>query len=706
MKNGRVTSLLYCRSALPGRERWDVANLRGKPFLAQQLESELHCRMGIIEVKANAMTGRILLVFDQQVLNNTAELLREVIDHFVARIDEKLLEARHADPKNRQDFEHQDNESILDLIRSVEHSSTLRWKATGLTSLSTIFSLTPPITLGLIMATAVSGGLPFLSGLGLSQLGQIGLLSGVFVGANMANTFSEYHAKMAWQQYASTIEHELRVKAYSHVQHLDMAYLDHESSGQILSVIHDDSVKIREFLGQLPDSVIDRLTTFVLGGLFLIYISPVSFLLSLVPLPVMMFIYRRYHKQIAKRYMEQGEKQQAMRKLLSNNLSGMPTIKGFSREDYEQQRLMDSSSELQHSTTAAFADAMRYADITKFAMVAGLGLPIIYAGSLMIMGKISVTVFMLQSFIMPKMIGAMGGLDHDYDLYQSSTAASKRLSQILSVQPKIRNGAQHIDLASVHGDLRFEEISFSYPGANELFENFHLHIPARSSVALVGTTGSGKSTLTRLLLRFYEINGGRVLLDEMDICDLDFNDLRQVIGLVSQDVFLFHGTIYENIHYGRLDATMEEVMAAAKMAEALHFIEALPDGFDTIVGERGQMLSGGQRQRISIARVILKNPPILILDEATSSVDNETEAAIQHSISLLAKDRSTIVIAHRLSTVRHLDQLYLIDHGQVIEAGTHEQLLEMDKTYAALWKLQMGERPEAQGLPTLASVHP
>ncbi len=693
MKTHKPVQQLRLRSAIKGRERWDVAGLRRKPFLAEQLEWDLKHRDGIVAVRANAATGRVLLVFDDRTVGNRADLLMEILAGLAKRWAGQREDANQAtaSPFDEPDTGHRADEHIFSLVRSVETNSRQRWKATGLTLLNTVAALTPPLSLGLIMAAAVSGGLPLLTGLGLSPGGQVGLLAVGFVGANIANTVAEYHAKTAWQRYAADVEHALRVKAFAHVQNLDAAYLDNQSTGQILSVLQDDTVKMREFLSHFPDSTVDRVGTFAAGSAFLLAISPVSFVLSLVPLPIIYVVYRRYHQKIAEVYGDQGLKQAATRKQLSDGLAGLTTIKSFSREEYENLRLQALSEELRAGTKTAYAEAIRYADLTKFAMVAGIGLPIIYGGVLMLAGQLSVTTFMLQSFVMPKMVGAMGGLDHLYDLYQSAVASGNRLSEVLSVQPQILNGYEGLELKRVRGDVRFEGVTFGYSGQDPLFENFDLHIPARSSVGLVGTTGSGKSTLTRLIMRFYEINQGLILLDGRDIRELDVNALRNAVGLVSQDVFLFHGTVYENIRYGRLDATRDEVLAAAEMAEALSFIHALPEGFDTVVGERGQKLSGGQRQRIAIARVFLKNPPILILDEATSAVDNETEAAIQHSIDQLAKNRTTIVIAHRLSTVRHLDSIHLIEYGRVLEQGNHEQLLALDKAYAALWRRQTGE---------------
>jgi ATP-binding cassette subfamily B protein len=253
-------------------------------------------------------------------------------------------------------------------------------------------------------------------------------------------------------------------------------------------------------------------------------------------------------------------------------------------------------------------------------------------------------------------------------------------------------GSLRVPVSEIQGEIRFENVSFAYPDRPPVVESLTLKVPTGQTVAIVGSTGSGKSTLVKLLLRFYDVSQGQIVLDGVDIRDINPTDLRRGIGLVSQDVFLFHGTVAENITYGTFAATREEIIHAAKLAEAHEFIQALPQGYDTLVGERGQKLSGGQRQRIAIARAILKNPPILVLDEATSAVDNETEAAIQRSLDTITQNRTTIAIAHRLSTIRNAHRIYVMEDGQLVESGTHEELLSHQGIYASLWQVQLGQR--------------
>jgi ATP-binding cassette subfamily B protein len=293
-------------------------------------------------------------------------------------------------------------------------------------------------------------------------------------------------------------------------------------------------------------------------------------------------------------------------------------------------------------------------------------------------------------FLTQRLLWPLTRLGETFDLFQRAMASTNRVLDLLAVRPEITGGPTSLETSSIEGHLTFDAVDFSYVDGYPVLASVDIDMPAGHTTAIVGATGAGKTTIIKLLLRFYDPTDGRVTLDGHDLSDLDLGDLRRAIGLVSQDVFLFHGTVHENIAYARPDAQMEDVIAAARVAEAHEFIESLPQGYATIVGERGQKLSGGQRQRLSIARAILADPPVLILDEATSSVDNETEAAIQRSLERISVDRTTIVIAHRLSTIRHADSIYVLESGQVAERGTHEDLIAADGLYASLWKVQTG----------------
>jgi ATP-binding cassette subfamily B protein len=292
-------------------------------------------------------------------------------------------------------------------------------------------------------------------------------------------------------------------------------------------------------------------------------------------------------------------------------------------------------------------------------------------------------------FLTQRLLWPLTRLGQTFDLYQRAMASTNRVLDLLDTQASIVDGPD--ELAAVDGHIQFESVGFAYTPGFPVIEDLSLTIRAGQTTAIVGATGSGKTTLIKLLLRFYDVTTGSITIEGHDIRTLTLASLRRAVGLVSQDVYLFHGTVRENIAYGKPGATLDEVVAAAKVAEAHDFIVELPGGYESIVGERGQRLSGGQRQRISIARAVLADPPVLVLDEATSSVDNETEAAIQRSLEVITRNRTTIAIAHRLSTVRHADTTYVLDRGRVVERGSHDGLVEFDGIYASLWKVQTGE---------------
>jgi ATP-binding cassette subfamily B protein len=299
-------------------------------------------------------------------------------------------------------------------------------------------------------------------------------------------------------------------------------------------------------------------------------------------------------------------------------------------------------------------------------------------------GFFSVLVFMTQRLLWP-----LTTLGETFDLYQRAMASTRRILDLLAVRPQVIEGGGRLPRPPA-GAVRFEDVRFAYASGSEVLRGLDIDVPAGETHAVVGLTGAGKSTVVKLLLRLYDATGGRVTVDGINVRELSFTELRGVIGLVSQDVFLFDGTVRENIAYGDPGAPAERIEEAARLAEAHDFIAALPESYDTVVGERGQKLSGGQRQRLSIARAIVRDPAILVLDEATSAVDNETEAAIQRSLEHVARDRTTLVIAHRLSTVRAAHRIHVLEHGAVTESGTHDELVAMGGLYAALWRVQTG----------------
>jgi ATP-binding cassette subfamily B protein len=434
----------------------------------------------------------------------------------------------------------------------------------------------------------------------------------------------------------------------------------------------------------------------VIGGLFLAVAPGVTWM-ALIPMPVIIWGSIRFQRLLAPRYMAVREQVGILNSQLANNLGGIATIKSFTAEAHEVERMREESDHYRQRNKHAIALSAAFVPMIRMVIVAGFLAIMVFGGQMALDGNLNVGVYSVLIFMTQRLLWPLTSLGETLDLYQRAMASTTRILDLLDVEPQINDGGESMPVESVRGEVTFEDVHFNYTNGQHVVRGLSLRIPAGDTAAIVGATGAGKSTVIKLLLRFYDVQKGRVVLDGVDVRDLNLDDLRGAIGLVSQDVYLFHGSVRENIAYGTFAATDEQIIEAAKIAEAHDFILDLPQGYDTIVGERGQKLSGGQRQRISIARAVLKDPPVLILDEATSSVDNETEAAIQRSMERITVGRTTIVIAHRLSTVRNADRIFVLENGMLREHGRHDDLIQGEGIYATLWRVQTGERLLAAG---------
>ena len=413
--------------------------------------------------------------------------------------------------------------------------------------------------------------------------------------------------------------------------------------------------------------------------------------MAFLPMPFILWGSLRFQKRIAPLYAAVREHVGILNGQLSNNLGGIATIKSFTAEEHETRRISLLSDDYRESNREAIALSSAFVPLIRMVIVIGFIATLVFGGIMVVRGELNVGAYSTMVFMTQRLLWPLTRLGQTIDLYQRAMASTTRVMDLLDTKSRIIDGQGQLPVEQVEGTVVFEDVCFEYRGHNmPVIKDLSLQVSAGETVALVGATGSGKTTLVKLLLRFYDIQNGSVRLDGLDVRDLRLADLRKAIGFVSQDVFLFHGTVRENIAYGTFDASLDEIVEAAKTAEAHEFITELPQGYDTIVGERGQKLSGGQRQRLSIARAVLKDPPVLVLDEATSSVDNETEAAIQRSMERIIVGRTTIVIAHRLSTVRNADRIFVLEKGMLKEHGRHEELVEGDGIYAGLWRVQTG----------------
>jgi ATP-binding cassette, subfamily B, bacterial len=425
----------------------------------------------------------------------------------------------------------------------------------------------------------------------------------------------------------------------------------------------------------------------------------------MLPIPFVLWGSIVFQAKLEPRYADVREKSGLISSRLTNNLSGIATIKSFTAEEYERDRVTQESEAYRRSNARAIALSAAFVPLIRILILIGFTATLFLGGLAVANGSLSAGTYGFLVFIIQRLLWPFTDLSELMDEYQRAMASVRRVMGLLDTAIAIPHGDQSLPLKTVRGKVHFDHITFAYNGRTNILKQLSLSVPAGETIGIVGVTGSGKSTLVKLLLRFYEVQSGRILIDDTDIRNINLFDLRQCIGWVSQDVFLFHGTVAENIRYGSFDASREQIIHAAKLAEAHEFIQDLPQGYDTIVGERGQKLSGGQRQRLAIARAVLKDSPILILDEATSAVDNETEAAIQKSLTKITQNRTTIAIAHRLSTIRHANCIYVMDDGQIVEQGTHEDLLSLNGIYARLWRVQSGVHSASSTKESLDQAH-
>lgn len=592
-----------------------------------------------------------------------------------------------------QKNKNQPKHPFLRLLKYGRKYRPLILQATACSILNKIFDLAPPVLIGAAVDIVVQKEDSLIASWGIKDIfGQLLLLSFLsFIIWGLESIF-EYAYKRIWRNLAQNIQHDLRLDAYSHLQELELAYFENRSSGGLMSILNDDINQLERFLDLGANEVIQVTTTvMIIGGTFFVLVPGVAWL-AMLPMPFIIWGSIWFQNILAPRYAEVREKVGLLNGQLANNLSGITTIKSFTAEEYEVKRIQRESLAYSKSNQRAIALSAAFIPLIRIFIFLGFIALLLLGGLQTVEGNLAVGTYSVLVFLTQRLLWPLTRLGQTLDLYQRAMASTNRVLNLLDTPIEIHPGDIPLSVDRVRGELILENVSFAYDHGFPVIENISLKIPAGKTIAIVGSTGSGKSTFVKLLLRLYEAHKGTIALDGMPLDKLNLKDLRRAIGLVSQDVFLFHGTVAENIAYGSFDASLPEIIAAAKIAEADDFINKLPVGYDTIVGERGQKLSGGQRQRIAIARAVLKNPPILILDEATSAVDNETEAAIQRSLETITKNRTTIAIAHRLSTIRNADCIYVMERGKIVEAGRHEELLEKAGIYAAFWRVQSGLR--------------
>ncbi|WP_257299719.1 ABC transporter ATP-binding protein [Haloarchaeobius sp. FL176] len=571
-----------------------------------------------------------------------------------------------------------------------------------------LLDLLPPVLLGVAIDATFRGSRPFKLGpvplyeYAPDPESQVILASGIIGFAFFGGAAFHWARNWGWNSFAQHIQHEVRTDTYDKMQRLNMDFFADKQTGEMMSILSNDVNRLERFLNDGMNSAF-RLSVMVIGiaGILFYYNWQLAFI-TLVVVPLIGVTTYKFVSIIQPKYADVRSSVGQMNSRLENNLGGVQVIKTYNTEDFESDRVDDVSQDYYDANWDAINTRIKFFPALR--VLAGVGFVITFLvgglwvyggeGPWFLTGTLSEGEFVVFILLSQRFIWPMAQFGQIINMYQRARASSERIFGLMDEPSRIAEDPNAEDLVVTDGDVTYDDVNFGYDEDETIVEDISFDVSGGETLALVGPTGAGKSTVLKLLLRMYDVNDGAIEIDGQDLRDVTIPSLRRHIGYVSQDTFLFYGTVEENITYGTFDADREDVVEAAKMAEAHEFIQNLPDGYDTEVGERGVKLSGGQRQRISIARAILKDPDILVLDEATSDVDTETEMLIQRSIDELAEDRTTFAIAHRLSTIKDADQILVLEDGRVAERGTHEELLGNDDLYAHLWGVQAGEIDE------------
>ena len=535
---------------------------------------------------------------------------------------------------------------------------------------------------------------PYLSRLSMQELlpqnlfGAFFAVMGCLLAAYLLRAGMYYIVTYLGHMMGVLIEADIRRDLFGHMQNLSFSFYDKNRTGQLMSRATTDLFEITELAHHGPEDLFISVIT--LGGAFCLMLT-IQWKLALivfavVPLFVLFTIFQR--RRMMKASVQVKQNMAGINGQLESSISGMRTAKAFANEEQENRKFQQSNNQFKGAKRDYYKAMATYMAGLEFALPAMNVLTITAGGWFILQGEMNYIDLVTFALYISTFLTPVRKLAAFVEQFLNGMAGFKRFVELMRVEPAVQDAPDAVGMDTAKGDILVDNVSFSYEDGETVLDHVSIHIPQGETVAVVGPSGGGKSTLCQLIPRFYDVTGGRILVDGTDVRHLTQQSLRQNIGIVQQDVFLFAGTIYDNIRYGKPDATQEEIMEAAKRAEIYDDIMAMPDGFQTYVGERGVMLSGGQKQRVSIARIFLKNPPILILDEATSALDSVTEARIQSAFDELAKGRTTLIIAHRLSTIRNAHRIIVVDDNRIVEEGTHQELLQSGGEYAQLYNAQ------------------
>ena len=555
--------------------------------------------------------------------------------------------------------------------------------------LNKIFDVLPELLIGVAIDVVVNREDSFIARFGITDpMDQLVVLTGITIAIWVLESLFEYLLALKWRGLAQDLQHELRLDAYAHLQKQPPAAISEARSGRLMAVLNEDVNQVERFLNTGANELIQVVVGSLMVGVFFFAMTASLAALALLPVPLILIGAFWFQRRLQPRYSAAREAAATVSARLDNNLAGMATIQAYTAEEAELAHVRTASDAYRQANAEAIRFAAAITPVIRMAVLAGFAVTLLYGGWLVLQGELGAGSYAALVYLTQRLLWPLTRLAEMTDLYNRSMASVQRVMDLIDSPVPVPPPGR-LDTRA-HGALAFEDLGHAYAGRIAL-DGVGFAIEPGQTVALVGATGAGKSTLLKRLLGFLEAQRGRITLDGRDVAEVDPRSLRRQLAYVAQEPFLTDGTVAENIAYGDATPDAARIEAAARAAEAHDFIAALPDGYSAEVGERGARLSGGQRQRIALARALYRDPAVLVLDEATSAIDNETEAAIQRSLATHAKGRSTLVVAHRLSTVRHADAIHVLEHGRIIESGTHDALLARNGAYAALWRLQTGD---------------
>ena len=580
------------------------------------------------------------------------------------------------------------------LMGHVAHRAAAIRLAVLCSILNKIWDLAPPLLIGVAVDVVVAQEESLLASMGVvNPWHQLLLLAAVTVAIWALESIFEYWYGVLWRNLAQSVQHDVRMATFERVLGHAPSWFDERRKGDLLAVLNDDVNQLERFLDKGANDLLQVGTTVIVVGAIFFAIAWEVALLAFMPVPLILWGSFRYQRALEPKYLNVRDAAGDLNALLENDIGGMTTIQSFTAESLEAARLTELSEAYRARNREAIRLSAGFVPLIRMAILVGFTGTLLLGGWFTLEGALEIGAYSVLVFMTQRLLWPLTRLGETFDLYQRAMASTARILDLIEAPNSLVDGDVDPPLEeAAASSLRLENVTFAHPGRETVLEGVDVEIGAQTTVGIVGSTGSGKTTLIRLLMRFIDPDEGAVRWCGHDLRTWSTESLRSKMALVDQHVTLFPTSVMENIRYGRPGASDEDVEAAAKAAEADAFIRSFPDGYSTMVGEGGHRLSGGQRQRLALARAVLKDAPVLILDEATSAVDNETEAAIQRSLHRVAEGRTTVIIAHRLSTVRHADRILVLDGGAVAEAGSHEELLAKEGLYHRLWSVQTGSR--------------